>query len=86
MEDENFVEEGYPVAFSIHKETLKDWILERDEYTFDIFIFIPSFKDNPIKEGTKEVSKQVGWLKCFYNAILIKKRLQVQYLEEEGHA
>lgn len=86
MEVDDSIEEGYPVAFSIYKEILKDWILVRDEDTSDIFIFIPPFKDSLIREVIEEVAKQVGWLKSFYNAILKKKRPQVQDLEKEGHA
>ena len=86
MEDGGSVEEGYPLAFIIYKEILKDWIPARHKDTSGIFIFIPSFKDNPIREVTEEVAKQVGWLKSFYNAILIKKRSQMQDLYKEGHA
>ena len=74
------------VAFIIYDEILKDCNPTRDEDTSEIFIFIPPFKDNPIREITEEVVKQVSWLKSFYGAILIKKKPQMQYLEEEGHA
>ena len=56
MEVGGSVEEGYLVAFIIYKEILKDWILARDEDASKIFIFVPSFKDSPIRVVTKEVA------------------------------
>ena len=86
MEVSGYVEEGYLLTFTIYKEILKDWIPARDEDSSKIFIFIPSFIGNLIREVTKEVAKQVGWLKYLYGIILIKKRPQVLDLEKEGQA
>ena len=55
------VEKEYPLAFIVYKEILKDWIPARDEGSSEIFIFVPSFKDSPIKEVTKEVATQVSY-------------------------
>ena len=60
MEVGGSIEEGYPVAFILYQEILKDWVPAMNEDTSNIFIFIPSFKENPIREFTKEVVKKVG--------------------------
>ena len=86
MEVGGSIEDKYQKVFQKYPIFLKDWIHARNEYVMYIFLLILPFGENPIREVTQDLEKEVGFLKKFNGVILIQKKSLIQEPNDEEQA